>query len=87
MRDNQHMHLPRSIIDTVDHSPVTNSKTQTPSEFSGETLDVVVPPWVALQLSETPRQFACERWIGRGEEGSRFGREDQLKHPVAPCAS
>src|SRR5205807_1313861 len=46
--------------------------------------DVVTLFFSVLKLPEAPRQLPRQWWISRSEEGPRFGRKDQIKHPSAP---
>src|SRR4051812_28948793 len=87
MGDDQDADLVCAIVDTIDHAPIAHSIAQPAREFSAQTLDVVVPARVVLQLRETAGQLAGERRISGGEEGLRLRRENDIKHRGAPCAS
>src|SRR4051812_5677219 len=87
MRDRRYDYLSRAIINHIDHTPITDPVSQAARQRSGEAFDVVVPAWVVLKLPEAASQFARERLIRFVEKRLRFGREDDLKHPTAPCAS
>src|SRR5438309_12012095 len=87
MCNDQHMYLPGAVVDPIDHAPFAQPEAQTAGEFSREAFDVVVPARVVFQMAETARQFAGKRRIGGGEKSTSLRREDNFKHPNAPCAS
>jgi hypothetical protein len=87
MSDEQDVDLPSAVVNPVDDSPISNAVANVARQPTCETFNVVVVTRIVFQLSETSGQFSRQGLIRQVEERLGFGREDNFKHPIAPCAS
>lgn len=87
MRDQQNVDFRGLVVNAVKHTPVANPVAKFACEFAGEAFDIVVSTRILFQLCKASCQFAYEGLIRFGEERLSLGREDDIKHSIAPCAN